>query len=164
MRRQDPEEELEAKELEERGGGRGARGAETMEAGRVAGGAREGGAGGGEQEEEPRGCCKAWAAAHRGLWDEKHWVAWLRGRAPGSNLDLSVQLRGGESVNLLNCAQMEGAGRGEGDASQQERLPNKIPSNPLRIARAVYKGLHTGLQARSTSCLFVPESEASLYT
>ena len=30
----------------------------------------------------------------------------------------------GESVNLLNCAQTEGAARGEGDASQQERLPN----------------------------------------
>lgn len=40
----------------------------------------------------------------------------------------------------------------------------EIPSNPLQIARAVYKVLHTGLQARSTSCLFVPESEASLYT
>lgn len=47
MRRQDPEEELEGEELEKRGGGGGARGAERMEAGRVAGGAREGGAGGG---------------------------------------------------------------------------------------------------------------------
>lgn len=58
MRRQDPEEELEAEELEERGGEGGARGAERMEAGRVAGGAREGGAGAESRKKSPEGVAR----------------------------------------------------------------------------------------------------------